>query len=104
MRFRLVSGNPDTPIIDSYYNVDSDIYMPVYGAVNSSRLPTFHQLDLRVDKNWEWKHLKLAIYIDVQNVYNFAIPIRPSYDFWEDNIETTNSITILPSIGISAEF
>lgn len=70
VRFRLASGNPYTPVIDSVYDADSDIYMPVYGETNTGRLPIFHQLDVRVDKRWEWKYLKVSVYLDVQNVYN----------------------------------
>src|SRR5690606_39071197 len=38
-RFRLVSGSPDTPIIGSVFRHESDAYSPIYGEVNSDRLP-----------------------------------------------------------------
>ena len=34
------------------------------------RLPMFHQLDLRVDKQWRFSDWTLRTYLDVQNVYN----------------------------------
>jgi hypothetical protein len=42
--------------------------------------------------------------VDIQNIYNYQIPVRPRYNFWDDTVETTSSIGILPSIGLSLEF
>ena len=38
-RFRLVSGNPTTPIVGSIYDARSGVYVPEYGAVNSDAEP-----------------------------------------------------------------
>jgi len=104
VRFRLVSGNPDTPIIGSIYDADSDIYWPIYGRTNSQRLPMFHQLDVRIDKRWEWKYVKLAIYLDVQNVYNHknVEGYQYSYDYSERRY--FNGLPILPSLGLILEY
>jgi TonB family protein len=104
VRFRLVSGNPVTPIVGSVYDADSDIYWPIYGQTNSERLPMFHQLDVRIDKNWQWKYLKLAVYIDVQNVYNQknVEGYQYSYDFSEKVYFT--GLPILPSLGLKLEY
>ncbi|HYP91108.1 MAG TPA: TonB-dependent receptor, partial [Polyangiaceae bacterium] len=69
MRFRLVSGNPSTPITGATYDVRSGVYLPTYGATNSRRDPMFNQLDARVEKEWRIGPGKLAAYLDVQNVY-----------------------------------
>src|SRR4029077_17855774 len=39
--FRLVSGNPSTPVIGALYDANRDYYAPVYGATNSARDPLF---------------------------------------------------------------
>ena len=103
-RFRLVSGNPDTPVEGSLFDADSDIYWPIYGKVNSVRLPLFHQLDVRVDKNWAWKYLKLAVYIDVQNAYNRKNPegYQYNYDFSEKRY--FNGLPVIPSLGFKLEY
>ena len=44
------------------------------------------------------------VFLDVQNVLNVKYQVRPTYDFWNDEVETEASIGILPTIGISAEF
>jgi hypothetical protein len=41
---------------------------------------------------------------EIQNILNNRLYLRPSYDFWEDKIDSRQDIGILPSIGISAEF
>jgi TonB family protein len=104
VRFRLVTGNPDTPISGAVYDSDSDIYMPIYGDTNSKRLPTFHQLDLRIDKNWQWKYLKLAIYIDVQNIYNQKNPEGYQYNYDYTQKQYFYGLPVLPSLGIKLEY
>lgn len=104
LRFRLVSGNPYTPVSGSIYDADSDNYVPVYGKVNSRRMPLFHQLDVRFDKKWQWTHLALTAYLDVKNVYNHQNAEFPIYsdDFSEKDWIT--GLPILPSIGVKLEY
>jgi len=105
VRFRLSTGNPTTPVIGSVYDADSDIYWPIYGETNSGRLPLFHQLDVRVDKNFLIANtIKAAIYIDVQNVYNHknAEAYNYNYDFSERVY--FYGLPILPSVGIKLEY
>ena len=63
-----------------------------------------HHLDLRVDRYFNFSNWTLIVYLDIQNIYNYKIPQRPTYDFWDDSIINSSAIGILPSIGISAEF
>jgi hypothetical protein len=94
----------------------STIYRPAENPVNpgsiqnlpeeylASRTPAGHHLDLRVDRYFNFSSWTLIAYVDIQNVYDYKIPQRPTYDFWQDEINSSSSIGILPSIGISAEF
>ncbi|MDJ0765781.1 MAG: TonB-dependent receptor [Myxococcota bacterium] len=104
LRFRLVTGNPETPVMGAFYDSDADIYFPVYGEINSDRLPTFHQLDLRIDKNWQWKYLKLAVYIDVQNIYNQKNPEGYQYNFDFTERRFFTGLPVLPILGIKLEY
>jgi len=88
------SENPSTP--GSIQNLP-DEYL-------ASRTPDGHHLDLRVDRYFNFSKWTLIVYADIQNVYDYKIPQRPTYDFWQDTITSSSSIGILPSIGISAEF
>ncbi|MBN2526022.1 MAG: TonB family protein [Deltaproteobacteria bacterium] len=104
LRFRLVSGDPYTPVTGGIYDADSDNYTPVYGKVNSKRMAMFHQLDVRFDKKWQWTHLALTAYLDVKNVYNHQNPEFPVYssDFSEKDWLT--GLPILPSVGVKLEY
>jgi hypothetical protein len=78
-RFRLVSGNPTTPVTGAVFDASSGRYSPVFGAKYSDRLPPFAQLDLRVDKLWIFNRWTLNAYLDLQNVFNRANPEAMQY-------------------------
>lgn len=103
-RFRLVSGNPYTPVAGSTFDAATGGYLPVNAAVSSGRLPLFHQLDLRVDKRWIWRLVSLTLYLDVQNVYN-----HQNTEFWNYAYDFSArrpiaGLPIIPSIGTKLEF
>jgi len=65
-------------------------------------MPLFHQLDVRIDKRWQFRAWALSAYLDVQNatiirresfVYNFDYS-RRSYQ---------TGIPIIPSVGLRGE-
>jgi hypothetical protein len=103
-RFRLVSGNPITPVIGSVYNASLDRYDPYYGAPNSDRLPMFHQLDLRVDKRWIFQRWMLNLYLDIQNVYNRVNVENYNYNYNFRRANAQQGLPILTILGIKAEF
>lgn len=104
MRFRLVSGNPYTPVNSSVYDADSDNYVPVYGEPNSRRMPTFHQLDIRFDKKWQWTHLALTTYLDIKNVYNHQNPEFVAYSSDYSESDWVTGLPIIPSFGVKLEY
>ncbi len=71
-RFRLVSGNLITPSVcdksaadcdpnrtGSLFHAPSGVYTPIpFAGAFSERLPLFHQLDIRVDKGWQFPRWK----------------------------------------------
>lgn len=68
LRLRYSSGFPRTPVTGAFYDARDDVYQPVFGAPNSTRLPDFVQLDLRVDRTFKLRRLALTIYLEVQNL------------------------------------
>ena len=46
LRWRFVSGNPETPVTGAVYEADDNVYVPIFGETNSGRQPNFTQLDL----------------------------------------------------------
>ena len=100
---RLVSGNPNTPVIGSIYDALSDVYIPIDGRVNSLRNPLFHQLDIRIQKKWIFDGWRLAVFLDIRNAYNQQNQegIVFNYDFSEQT--PLLGLPIIPSLGIRGE-
>jgi hypothetical protein len=103
LTFRLVSGNPDTPVAGSIYDVDSGLYLPVYGDINTIRSQMFHRLDVRIEKMWTFKAWRLALYLDVQNAYNAGNQEGLVYDFRFNESQVLTGLPILPVIGVRGE-
>ncbi len=103
-RFRLSTGIPLTPYVGGIYDSDSNRYIGVQGALNSERLPLFHQLDLRVDKKIEFLRWSLTFYLDVQNVYYNKATEWIDYNYNYTKRRTIAGLPIFPSFGIKGEF
>jgi hypothetical protein len=103
-RFRLVTGNPATPIVGGVFDADRNAWLRVAGETNSIRQAVFHQLDIRVDKRWIFDRWTLNAYLDLQNVYNRMNQedIVYNYDFTQQRRVT--GLPLIPSIGLRAEF
>lgn len=123
-RWRLIGGSPYTPI-DEYvssqrqiWDVRNQPYLD-YTKFNTLRLGNYHQLDIRVDKEFAWKNFDITLYLDIQNVYNYKAESEPIYtnlntdgtpniapnnqEYILRKISTTNG-TILPTFGLIVYF
>ncbi len=103
-RFRLVSGPLYTPSTYGFYdeNAGSQLSLPSYPAYNT-RLPLFTQLDIRVDKTWQFKKWRLGAYLDVQNVYNRGNAEGVGYNYNFTQTSTVTGIPFLPNLGLRAD-
>ena len=120
-KWRYVGGLPYTPYdleksanIQAW-NANGQAYLD-FSKLNEERFAAFHQLDLRVDKNFFFNKWTLMLYLDIQNAYNFQNTGQDYIIREKDNAGnylTTNnnteyvlksigntSGTLLPSIGI----
>ena len=104
LRWRVVSGSPDTPVVDSVFVDQIDSYLPVLGETNSDRLPTFHQLDLRVDKTWVFQQWRLSAYLSLINAYNRKNIEDLSYSFDFREKGGSSGLPILPILGVKGEW
>jgi hypothetical protein len=103
-RFRLVSGSLYTPNTYGFFDENAGAYLPLQAYPNfGSRLPTFHQLDLRIDKTWQFRRWKLSAYLDVQNIYNQANVEGVSYNYNFTRQTYAQGLPILPSLGVRGE-
>jgi TonB family protein len=108
-RFRLVSGPLDTPVLQppglpAVYAADAAAYTPLSGEPFSTRLPLFHQLDVRVEKSWQLRHFDLTFYVDVWNAYNNAAAEAFTYNFDYSRRSYQQGLPIIPSMGFRGEF
>jgi TonB family protein len=103
-RVRNSSGNPYTPVVNKIYDLGSRSFVPVYGAVDSDRLPSFFALDLRVDKEWEFKKWSLTFYLDLQNATNATNPevMSWTYDYSEE--DPISALPTIPAFGLRGDF
>ncbi|HHJ51135.1 MAG TPA: TonB-dependent receptor [Phaeodactylibacter sp.] len=51
--------------------------IPDYNRINEERLRPFHQLNLRLDKQFDFRKWTLSLFLDLQNVYAAPIPTIP---------------------------
>ncbi|TFH27565.1 MAG: TonB-dependent receptor [Bacteroidia bacterium] len=129
-KWRFVGGQPYTPFdvyttsLVDYWDV-TGFPAPDYNQYNQERYKPFHQLDLRVDKEWYLSRITINLYVDIQNVYNYKtttntflvqeldangdpIIVNPGdpaelqrYSMKE--LQSTGG-TVLPTIGVIIEF
>lgn len=130
LKYRIAGGQPYTPFDmaasrAAYLTKGQGVYD--YSLLNSEQLPLFQQLDLRIDKKFNFRKTSLDLYLDFQNILFYKTPYKPNYTFQRNNDNTgfattdgnpissdgSNAIpvilqkrnaTIVPSIGFIFEF
>lgn len=81
-RFQLATGRPTQEVVGAVYDADDDNYRAIRTGI-AGRLPTFHQLDLRVDYEFPLGPTEASVYVEGLNVYNAVNSegYRYQYDF-----------------------
>jgi hypothetical protein len=130
-KWRFLGGTPYTPYdleksaIRPAWDVQNAPYLD-YSSFNTLRFENFHQLDVRVDKQYFFNKWSLNLYLDIQNAYNFksegqeyltnldkngALNIDPQTENlpYEQQKYILRSLTnengtFLPTVGIIVEF
>jgi len=75
-----------------------------YGSPNQARLGPYHQLDVRVEKTWEFSRFRISGYLDLLNAYNHSSPDFATMKFDRSEMKPQSlSLPILPSFGIRGE-
>ena len=102
-RWRYQTGSPYTPVTGAYVTEDGRT-RPVYGEINSVRLPDYHQLDLRAAREYRHNTWKMELFFEIINAYNRANVGGYQYNADYTEKEEIAGLPILPSVGIKAEF
>ena len=103
-RYRLATGRPDTPIVDSTFDVDNNRFDPLTGEFRSTRRKTFQQLDVRAEKTWLFNTWSMGVYLDVQNALNTENVEATQYDYRFRDSSPVTSTPIIPSLGVRGRF
>jgi TonB family protein len=103
-RFRLVSGNPSSLPLGSVHDLDTTNYNGFSTRPGWTRLPTFHQLDLRIDRKFVFDNFSLTPYLDLLNAYNQQNAEFFQVDYRSRERELIPSLPILPNFGLQGEF
>lgn len=102
-RVRYATGNPTTPIERGVLDSGNAFDFPVYGQVNSDRLPDFFELDLRGDKEWTFDGWKLSTYVEILNATNHANAEQWKYNYDFSERAPYIGIPFFPSLGVRGE-
>lgn len=84
VKFRYQGGAPYTPFdpVASQRNyISTGVGTPDNTQFNDARLGSFHAMDIRLDKKWNFNKWSLDVFIDITNVYGSVQPQYPQYTF-----------------------
>ncbi len=115
-RFRFLGRAPFPPV---NAQASEEVYPTLvldYSNLGEERLDSFNQLDIRVDKKWNFNNWTLNLFLEVTNVLGTQIPGPPSYGLERNDagniIQPRNLVQItevdnsspLPTLGIIVDF
>lgn len=124
VRYRFLGRAPYTPT-DSAASVNAYLLsgagIPDYSRLNTLRLNPFNQLDIRIDKKWNFKKWSMNAYLEIQNATVAAQPSPPSFTLQRDlnsadgyardangnligKTLQNNNGNLIPTIGLVVEF
>jgi hypothetical protein len=115
-RYRYLGKSPYAPVdqqatLDNYPAVIRD-----YNRLGTVRLNPLSQLDIRIDKKWNFEGFSLEAFIEIQNALAQASPSQPRYGLDRDKngdiitprtlvrVNTTDDASVLPSVGLVLNF
>jgi len=83
-KLRISGGAPYTPYdlatssLKTNYDINPQGTLN-YSKLNTERLGNFYQLDVRVDKKYNFKKISFNIFMDIQNLTGFVYQLQPNF-------------------------
>lgn len=114
-RFRFAGNTPFVPVNEAETIVNYPQLSFDYNKLGTEKLDIFSQLDVRIDKKWNFKNLSFNVFVEAQNVLGQTIPQVPEFGLARNSdglistprnlvrLQNTNNI-VQPSIGIVLDF
>jgi len=114
-RFRFAGETPFVPIDEPASLQNYPELVSNFSRLGEEKLGVFSQLDVRIDKKWNFPKLSLNVFLEVQNILGQSAPQPPSYALARDEngeVVTPRSLLAtadddgspIPSIGIVVDF
>jgi len=112
--FAYGSGTPYTPVPGKYAHYEwnfhnNELSNEIYdrkGSKNSARYPSYHRMDVSLQKHWQVFGLRSKPYLQIVNVYNRK---NVFFYFWNHDsnpseLAVVNMFPFLPTMGLEFEF
>ncbi len=105
LKWRYQSGQLVTPLLGAEQDNDNpELYNPIYGDINSERLPAYHSLDVRMDRLYLFEGWEMTLYGEILNLYGRDNVI--DYEYKNADYSEREEVTDLPtivSLGVKIE-
>lgn len=114
-RYRFAGNTPFVPVNEAETLANYPQLVFDYNRLGTQKLDVFSQLDIRIDKKWNFNKFSFNVFVEAQNVLGQTIPVAPEYGLARNNdgtvinpqslvkLQNTNNI-VQPSIGIVVDF
>jgi hypothetical protein len=73
-------------------------------AFNAGRLPAFHRLDLRVDRQFRYRRAQVLVFADIQNVLDHRAVIEHVWNQRLRTVDVARQLGVLPILGVNVKF
>ncbi|MDB4448308.1 TonB-dependent receptor, partial [Roseivirga sp.] len=115
-RMRYLGRTPFAPVDQAATLANYPAVIRDFSQIGSDRLDTFNQVDLRIDKKWNYNKWTLNVFLEIQNILGSDIPQEPEFGLSRDadgneiaprslvEIMSAGGASVLPSIGIVIDF
>ncbi|MRT94476.1 TonB-dependent receptor [Ancylomarina sp. 16SWW S1-10-2] len=114
-RYRFAGGTPIVPVNTEATTARYPDIVLDYNRLGEDKLGVFSQLDVRIDKKWNFKKLSVDLFFEIQNILMHKSPETPEYVIQRDDkgniTEPRNLVQLaeedgksIPTIGIVIDF
>lgn len=114
-RYRFAGKTPIVPVNINETTIRYPDVVLDYSKLGEQKLGVFSQLDVRVDKKWNFKKLSLDLFLEIQNLLMSNSPESPEFVLERDdqgNVTNPRNLvqvaqedgSLIPTIGIVVDF
>jgi hypothetical protein len=91
-------------VTGGYLDATTGQYQPVFGQQNSTRLPVFYALDLRIERHFRRRSIDVVPYLEILNLTNHTNVEDFAYDEQFASRSNITGLPILAVAGVSVRF